>query len=72
MLRTNGKEVYTSVQKKLNKENRKEKELHKKKVENYVTCNNMRRVWNGMKLMSSYVNGNTQKFQQTLPMNPMN
>ena len=32
----------------------------KKKVESHFTYSNMRRVWSGMKLMSRYVNGNTQ------------
>ena len=49
-----------SVQKELKEEIRKEKEQHKQKVQSHFTCSNMRSVWSGMKLMSRYVNGNTQ------------
>ena len=35
--------------------------IKKKKIESHFTYNNMRRVWGGMKLLSRYVNGNTQK-----------
>ena len=57
----NDKEEYRSVQKELKEEIRKEKEQYKNKIESHFTYNNMRRVWSGMKLMSRYVNGNTQK-----------
>ena len=57
----NDKEEYRSVQKELKEEIRKEKEQYKNKIKCHFTYNNMRRVWSGMKLMSRYVNGNTQK-----------
>ena len=62
----NDKEVYQSVQKELKEEIRKEKEQYKQKVESLFTCNNMRSVWSGMKLMSRYVNGNTGHFLSEL------
>ena len=49
------------VQKELKEEIRKEKEQYKQKVASYFTCNNMRSVCSGMKLMSRYANDNTQK-----------
>ena len=57
----NDKEEYRSMQKELKEEIRKEKEQYKNKIESHFTYNNTRRVWSGMKLMSRYVNGNTQK-----------
>ena len=57
----NGKEEYRCVQKELKEEIRKEKEQYKNKIKCYFTYNNMRRMWSGMKFMSRYVNGNTQK-----------
>ena len=55
------KEEYKSVQKELKEEIRKEKEQYKQKVVSHLTCNNLRSVQSGMKLMNRYVNGNTQK-----------
>ena len=49
------------MQKELKEEIHKEKEQYKNKIESHFTHDNMRRVWSGMKLMSRYVNGNTQK-----------
>ena len=49
------------MQKELNEEIRKEKEQYKNKTESNFIYINMRRVWSGMKMMSRYVNGNTQK-----------
>ena len=57
----NDKEEYRSVQKELKEEIRKEKEQYKNKIKCHFTYNNMRRMWSGMKFMSRYVNGNTQK-----------
>ena len=54
----NDKEEYRFMQKELKEEIRKEKEQYKNKTE---SISHMRRVWSGMKLMSRYVNGNTQK-----------
>ena len=56
----NDKGEYRSVQKELKEGIRKEKEQYQNKIESHFTHNNMR-VWSGMKLMSRYVNGNTQK-----------
>ena len=49
------------MQKELKEEIRKEKEQYKNKIESHFIFNNMRSMWSGMKLMSRYVNGNTQK-----------
>ena len=61
MFLKNDKEEYRSLQKELKEEICKEKEQYKNKIESHFTYNNTRRVWSGMKLMSRYVNGNTQK-----------
>ena len=49
------------MQKELKEEIRKEKEQYKNKIESHFIFNNMRSMWSGMKLMSRYVNVNTQK-----------
>ena len=61
MFLKNDKAEYRSVRKELKEEIRKAKEQHKNKIESHFTHNNMRRVWSGMKVMSRYVNGSTQK-----------
>ena len=57
----NDKDEYRSVQKELKDEICKEKEQCKNQKSHFTYNNNMRSVWSGMKLMSRYVNGNTQK-----------
>ena len=49
------------MQKELKDEICKEKEQCKNQKSHFTYNNNMRSVWSGMKLMSRYVNGNTQK-----------
>ena len=57
----NDKEEYKVCTKGTERGNLKEKEQYKQKVESHLMCNNMRCIWSDTKLMSRYVNGNTQK-----------
>ena len=52
------KEELKVVQKELNRAIKKEKQIYKEKIEDHFTDNNMKRVWDGMRLMSGYVNKN--------------
>ena len=50
----NDKEEFKKLQKELNRTIRKGKRDYKIKIENHFTQNNMKRVWQGMRLMSGY------------------
>ncbi len=48
------------VQKELNRVIRKEKMAYKVKIEKHFKDNDMKKVWNGMRLMSGFANGKNQ------------